>query len=479
MDKEAHSRIYESAREQEREHVRKFIEDIKHDIPDAPLFLNLFAPKGFGKTAFLEQIWDNYERVLPTSLVRVGDFRKDCEVTIALGKLLIGIIGQLAYRLPGWVVPLPAGYEDWTNENQLTELLLDLVSGTKDYEKVTLLLIDDYDSMAGEQRRSFQESVLSQASRTGKVAVVLTSETELRFTESFELRQRLECRELTSLDPEAISRALPEYEGIARQIHAITGGLPLLTGEFVEQLSDSRVTTPAAFQAHAQELTVKYYRAYVEEKFLAEVVPDTGETMLILALLRRFDVQVLKRILPGLLPDPYQSYGTVDYLDLIDRLRPWVEWRRQGGYALNPALRLMLHGYVVTIKLDLFRKVNRTAEILYRGWLESEYREHYLIELLYHILALHRVEKGYALFPLQDEMSKTRVSDALLKYLAGDGGHRLEGADLDSLRNSLDQDPDLEHYISEGGRDTIRSLIDQRAREEAQKKIVTLSSKAG
>jgi hypothetical protein len=277
---------------------------------------------------------------------------------------------------------------------------------------------------------------------------------------------RLECRELTSLDPEAISRALPEYEGIAGEIHRITGGLPVLTEQFVEQLRVFQVKTFADLQAHAQELTNKYYRAYVEDKVLAELAPDIQETVLVLALLRRFDVKVLRESLPNLLPEPYQGYGTADYLDLIDRLRPWVQWRRQGGYALNLAFRMLLQGYVLTIRPNLYKQVNRAVEILYRGWLESEYREHYLIELLYHVLALYRAEKGYGLFPVQDEMSQVRVSDELLKYLAGDGGGRLQAADVDALRNSLEQDPDLKPYVSESALTAIQRLLEARISTE-------------
>jgi len=462
MGEEVYSRIYESARQKERERVNNFIKDIKNGLVGAPFFLNLFAPKGFGKTAFLERIWEEYECLLPASLVHVGSFRGENAESLDLDRLLVHIVGQLGERLPRRVAPLPADYENWTDENQLGDLLLQLVSGAKEYEKVALLLVDDYDLMPEKQRRWFQEKVFGPATKTKKFAVILTSETELRFTEDFNLRMRLECRELKGLDPEAISLALPEYEGIAGEIHLVTGGLPILTGEFVERLKAFQVTTPADFQAHAQELTGKYYRTYVEEQFLADLAPDIQETMLPLALLRRFDVKVLKKILPDLLPKSYESYGTADYLDLIDRLRPWVEWRRQGGYALNPAFRLMLQGYVVTIKPDLYKRVNRAAEVMYRRWLESEYREYYLIELLYHVLALYRAERGNVLFPMQDEMSRAKVGDELLGYLRGDGGRRLQDVDLDALRNSLEQDPDLKNYVPA----EVKRVIEELTKEE-------------
>jgi hypothetical protein len=231
-------------------------------------------------------------------------------------------------------------------------------------------------------------------------------------------------------------------------------------------LKSSHIATAIDFQAHAQELTRKYYRTYVEERFLADLAPDIRETVLPLALLRRFDVKVLRKILPDLLAELYQGYGTADYLDLIDRLRPWVEWRQQGGYALNPAFRLMLEGYVLTIRPDLYKRVNRAAEVTYRGWLKSEYREHYLIELLYHVLALYRAEKAYGLFAVQDELSQDKVGNELLEYLTGNSDRHLQDVDLVvALRNSLEQDPDLKNYISEDVKRKIDDLIDQRSKE--------------
>ncbi|MBN1891053.1 MAG: ATP-binding protein [Thermoflexales bacterium] len=466
MDKKVYSRVYESAHQQERERIHKFIEDIKNDLGGTPCLLALFGPRGFGKTAFLEQIWNEYERIMPTSLVRAKFCEDDVEA-LALNRFLIDIVDQLGERIPKRNASLPSDYKSWTNRKQLIELLLDLVKGAKDAERVTLLLIDDYDLMPEEQRRRFQEDFLSPASRIGKFAVVLTSETELRLTESFELRMRLECRELTGLDPEVISRALPEeYRGIAGEIHRITGGLPVLTEEFIDQLQDSQFKTSADFQAHVQEFTGKYYRTYVEQ-FVADLASDIQETTLILALLRRFDVQVLRKILTDLLVESYKGYGTADYLDLIDRLRPWVKWRRQGGYALNPAFRLMLEGYVLTIRPDLYKKVNRAAEVMYRGWLESEYREHYLIELLYHVLALYKAERANGLFPVLDDMSRAKVGSELLSYLEGNTGRQLPDVDLDALRHSLEQDPDLKNYISEDVNRKIQNLIQQRIPESA------------
>jgi len=459
-----YSKMYVSARQRERERVQEFIEDIKNSVATC-FFLNLFAPKGFGKTVFLEQVWKDYERVLPVSLVHMGKFCQKSDEAFALDNLLVHIIRDLGERLPRRVASLPSDYENWMNENQLAELLLCLVSGAKEFEKVSVLLIDDYDLMSEKQGRWFQENIFSPIARTRKVGVILTSKTELRFAESFDLRMRLESHELSSLDPEAISRALPKYEAIAGEIHRITGGLPLLTEEFIEQLETSQVIIPNGFRLHAQELSRKYYRTYVEEKVLADLTPDLRETVLIMALLRRFDVKMLKEVLPRLLPELYQVYGTADYLDLIDRLRPWVQWRRQGGYTLNPAFRTMLQGYTLTVKPDLFKGVNRTAVILYQGWLESEYREYYLLELLYHRLVLLESEKDSTPPTLLMALGKE-----LQPYISGEskaGSRRMD--DLDSLRNSLLQDPDLKDYVSE---DVLRAIQDKINAQIEMKRVI-------
>ena len=65
-----HLRLLEASRGQERQRVAEFVENIRAGVANY-FFLNFFAPAGFGKTAALEQIWEEYERVLPASFVRI------------------------------------------------------------------------------------------------------------------------------------------------------------------------------------------------------------------------------------------------------------------------------------------------------------------------------------------------------------------------------------------------------------------------
>ncbi|MBD3157353.1 MAG: hypothetical protein GF309_01065 [Candidatus Lokiarchaeota archaeon] len=454
------SRIHMLAHQQEYTRIIEFIEDVERGMSNI-FFLNLFAPKDFGKAALIELLWECHESTLPVSLVRVADFHRESDQGFALCELLVKVINDISFRLPRRVISLPPGYENLEEERQLADMIFQLISGAKRFKKIVLLLISDYDLIPEDHRRWFQREILNRSALERNVAVILTSEVALRF-ENLEIRMRLENLELLELDPKIISQVLPKYAELATKIYRITGGLPVLIEDFVEQLETSQVATSADFQAHSQELVEKYYRAYVEEKVLASLASTTRKTLLTLSLLRRFDVKVLRELLPQLLPDSYQDYGVADYLDLIDRMQSWVQWRRQGGYMLNPAFRIMLQGYTLTIKPDLYERVNRVIVSLYQKWLEREYREHYLIELLYHILVLHRFNEKCGLFPVQDEMNQATLVEELQEYLPIGDLRRLGEVELDSLRNSLEQDPDLKDRISGEFQPVIENLVNGR-----------------
>jgi hypothetical protein len=130
----------------------------------------------------------------------------------------------------------------------------------------------------------------------------------------------------------------------------------------------------------------------------------------------------------------------------------------QGGYALNPALRLVLVGYVRVEKPRLYLQVNQEVVTLYRPLLRKDYREHYLVELLYHELAVLRLEKGFDLPAMQ-----TSVSEELLRCIGAAASMR--DTDLISLRNSLVHDPDLKGYVSKQALATIQDLINSRLKE--------------
>jgi hypothetical protein len=454
MTKKANdSKLYALNLRRELEHATEFVEMVKAGIAQY-LILNLFAPAGFGKTMLLDDLWKKYECALPASLVRVRDFQNE---TFDLCGLLTHVIHDLGDRVPKRVAGLPADYKDSKDKEWLTEWLIALVSGAKDFEKATLLLFDDYDCLPENSRRWFESEILGPLVRAKSVAIILTSERGLRFN-AFDLRMRLENRELSSLSAEAISEALPEYDEIAGEIHRIAGGVPLLTEELVKQLKAAQVTV-TDFQSRRQGLVRGFYRTHLKETVFKNVPQEVQETIMVLALLRRFDVKVMGKILPVLLPQYYETYNTPEYLNLIERpLNSWAQWRMQGGYALNPAYRVLLSEYVWTENPKLYEQVNRAAVASHRELLKAEgYREYYLLELLYHRLVLDRIEG-------KNKATAIRLGDELQKCLSSEDAASIQAADLDSLRNSLKQDVDLKDHVSEAVLRMIQDLIDKKTK---------------
>lgn len=354
MNIEVYSKVYQTAHQKERQHVQKFIRNIKDGNAGVPLFLNLFAPKGFGKLAFLEQIRDEYKKTLPASLVRIGDFlEQENSEYFGLKDMLVHIIRELVDCIPSHLFTFPSDYKNWENVERLSELVISVASIIYEYEKVMLLLIDDYDRMPDEYRRWFQNQVLRPISQKDKVAILLTSQTELRFTENFELRMRLESQKFSSFDANTINHALPENEEIAGYIYEVTGGMPKLVEELTQELERADTITQTNFIDHSRES----YPTYLEKYLLVDLSSDIKEALLILSLFHRFNVSILKTVLPVLDPESYLNYSTMDYLELINRLRPWVEWKREGGYALNKSIKLTLQSYVSTNEPELYRNV--------------------------------------------------------------------------------------------------------------------------
>jgi hypothetical protein len=434
--------------------VEDFVHEIEAKIADH-FILNFFALAGFGKTALLRRIWELYERLLPASFVDIGGYLKKGE-EFDLCRSLVDMIRQLDERIPKRLKSLPVEFDRSTDEMWLAEQLLALIQASNTYGKVVLLLLDDYDRMPARPRAWFEAKILSQAIRTGQVAAILTSELELRFTERIDLRMRLESYKLSSFTEQIISQSFPRYKSVASDILRLTGGLPVCTEHLVQYLDNLGISTQAEFRAHERELVRQCYRTYVEETVFHDLDQALRDTILVLALLRRFDVAVLKELLPKVLPDYYKGSTKVDYFDLIDSLGNRVQWRQQGGYTLNQGLQTLIEAYTLAQRPKIYEQVNRAALALYRKELKTtkEYREHYLLELLYHKLALLELVGDTTPVALQKALG-----EELRQYLGGESKTGpLPIEDLDSLRNSLLQDQDLKDYVSE---DILHAIQDQ------------------
>lgn len=442
---------------QEFDQAKRFVEAVKDNTANY-FFLNFFALDGFAKTTFLKHLWEEYEGHLPASFRTIKDFLRNKE-SFDLSDLLIKIIEQIDERLPKRIAILPPDYQSLPDE-ALAEWLVKLISKATEAKNTCVLFFDDYDLMPSQTRSWFEEKIFSQLVRTKKVVVILTSQSEIKFKDRIDLRMRLESHELPGLSVEDISASFPQYGASAAKIYQFTGGLPTLTGKLIQQLDDAPAATETDNRFQEKVWIKKYYQPLINDLIIHNIPDELQETVLVLSLLRRFDVAVLREMLPQIMRPKYQAYRTVDYLDLIESLGNLLQWRTQGGYALNDAFRVALHGYVFIDNPGLYKKVHRAAAELYRQSLKQEYRQHYLVELLYHEASLLRAEKGSDIYGIQK-----KIELEVQQYLNGDTLTRIQETDLDGLRQSLKHDPDLKDYVSEETLNAIETLIHAKINE--------------
>jgi hypothetical protein len=123
---------------------------------------------------------------------------------------------------------------------------------------------------------------------------------------------------------------------------------------------------------------------------------------------------------------------------------------------------LALLRYVEIDQPRRYEQVNRFALDLYRRLLRDEYREYYLVELLYHRVVLLRIA-GQMDEAIRMELGR-EVGDLLASHWAIFGND----SELDSVRNSLQKDPDLKDISGQA-----ISMIEERisVRSEAQQEM--------
>jgi hypothetical protein len=437
-------------RDQDMEEVHRFVANGSRF-----LILNLYSIRGIGRTSFLQSVWEAYREQRPTAFVRVPDFlSKDEEVKFRLDLFLAQIVDQL-YTTVSFDTLSGADRAHQMHAPELAQRVVELVEDIANTNVVPLLLIDDYDQLPAGSRTVFEDTVLGKiVEQPRHVAVILSSEQKLRFTDRLDLRIRLKHHLLKPLGKSDIVHSLPEYTELAPELLKWTGGMPSLIEYLVDRASEKNIVSLDEYSAHKTELLDQEYRVQIRNAVFPDIRIASDEVIDILALLRRFDVSVLKGILPKINPDIFASYKQKHYLDLIRELGSRIHWRDQGGYALDDTLWAMLSSYISTFEPTTYAKVNRVAVEMYEEWLQEEYRQNYLIEMLYHRMALEKMSDS------DQEAIAAALSNLLLGYLTGQRERGPGQVDeLDSLKHALTDDPDIRSFIQQEAFDAIDRML--------------------
>lgn len=427
--------------------VERFMTDIRSKGGEQPYLLNYFSPPdGYSRSGLLDQIWDKYEKILPACYVHVRDFGHE-KGTLNLTGMLAEMINQLHFRLPDRIADKNLNKLNTREPNWLAEQIVKLVNSAREYEKISLLLIDDYDLIPASEARWLESKVLTPIIFTRAAGIILTSEFELKFREAPVLRMYREGWELTSLPLEAISDALPgASDSFKALVYRLSAGMPALADLMITELRQAQTDRPEDLKANLYSL--------LQRTVFNGIDLETQSTLEVLAVLRQFDVPVLESMLPPFVPGRYTGYSQDDYVSLLDSLGARIQWRIQGNYELEQGLASVLKEYLQLEKYDYFVQINQAARETFSTLLQEGYREAYLVEMLFHAMVL-----------LKDQLDagspeiKTKISAELLTLLSGDTTANIKMNDLDSLRNTLRRDAVLKDFISETAFEEIRRQI--------------------
>ena len=427
--------------------VRHFVDGI-----DDFFILNLYSPKGFGRTTFLRYIWTEYKQNVPTAFIKVLDYVSKEESGFRLNDLISDIFQQLASHLSISKYQSDYGsslndFERWSQEiRKIFEYIIT-------QEKKPLVFIDDYDLIPEDARVGFENNILSELyNHTYSVLLILTSQQRLEFTNRTDLRLITWNHALNPLIEEDVSNLLPSYSDLAPGIIKWSGGIPNVIEFIVDRIDHFSINKPTDFKSHEWELLNNDYSNRLTNILLPDAETASGDILEILSILRRFDSSLLSDVLLRINPKKYSTNKEKHYIKLIRELRSQVIWREQGGYALDNPLKLMLLSYMRNYKLDQFIKVNEVTNEVYQLWLQDQYRNHYLCEMLYHRMILEK-QRGSGNEDIA-EMINSKLSD----FIEGREKTRPRKiVELDELRNMLLIDIDLRSLV----RREIFELIDK------------------
>lgn len=243
------------------------------------------------------------------------------------------------------------------------------------------LLFDTTDKAAPETVTWLEESVISPLCRTGKCIIVWTGRFPQRW-KRFEVRRRVASSKLDPLLPEATA----EQVGPTKvKIYQFTFGHPMAN----ERVAEAIERFEAEGQPFQEEDLVNELVDKVIDKYVMEGVPlELNAACRVLAVVRQFDVIVLRRILSKFV-DYFREMKDTLFLGLVGRLSEThlVEWDAvRKGYALDETLRRILALHLRLNQPEQYLQVNKVAADIYDEWIERvrENRSVYVLERLYH-----------------------------------------------------------------------------------------------
>lgn len=290
-----------------------------------------------------------------------------------------------------------------------------------------------------------EEEVVSLLTQKGRCLFVFAGRAALHWRR-FEVRRRVYTERLEAFDPESVEDQLKhsmwsDLAGLTSQVYHLTGGLPL--GNFVvsrrldKWAAEGRALDVQAFPGYEPDLMDALIKEVMNKYIFKDVSRDLVEACYVLALVRQFDLILLRRLLSEFVRE-FQDYPRNAYGGLLSVLNAtylitWDDTRK--GYSVDGTLRRILGRHTRLQNPGRFIDVNRAALEVYQDWIArvAEYRSIYVVEALYHEACVALVEREGDFSGLQESL------DRYLGYYQDDDPDILDSM-IDRLEKELESD---------------------------------------
>ncbi len=408
---------------------------------------NFYAPNGLGKTNTLRSAFSTLRKeylILYMPLKQYLDTSGMMPV-FNFPSFQVDLLREIRIRLSERAGVEIVAEEKLPDENQLPAFLIEVTRRAESVGHTVRVLLDDFDILLEQDARRFNDFVLQPLSLYTQVIITSTGPVGLQLKRNLGIP--VETSEMPRLPVEAVIEQLPlDHQSIAKEIHESASGFPMIMRVLVAKVKESRVEvlneTPDFYMKLRQELLYEQQRPAGQE-----MISEDSDIHIVLALLRWFNLNTLKILLPKLFEKDYHDYNEQNYLQLLQGLGGQVEWSNQGGgWRIQAEIKKVTYDYYSMSDGNKIRRIHQVAHETYHQLLWRDphhYQPELLIEMLYHQLELMKIAD------IADDHAEfsSKVKKELDKYFQHIDTQICSNIDFQELNNLLKTDVDLRCYL--------------------------------
>jgi len=329
-----------------------------------------------------------------------------------------------------------------------------------------------------------EEYIVSLLSQNGRCLFVFVGRTPLHWRR-FEVRRRVRTDKLMAFEPRLVrqqfekDRKHPKLIVLSERVHRMTNGHPMGNAVVLRRLGEladaGKEINEETFSTYEPELLDDLVHEVINGYVFQGVREELANACRAVALLRQFDVILLRRVLSEHVPDfkeyPRDAYGGLLGLLHTTHLVEWNDARK--GYEIDPTLRRILGRHTRERNPKLYVQINQAALEVYRDWIErvEDNRSVYIIEELYHQACLGRTINSRA--DLRIKLAEQLRAHLNNHYTQGDP--ELLASALERLDKGLERDEELwqDDVIGGGGVAYLREIIAAHKKQVEQRANIT------